>query len=115
VNLTGKSLPDLQAALERLRKASSPQLFAERVEEDPDAVAVRYKRDGVFRALSWTDYREEIRRAAAGLLQCGLKPGARIAIMGDVTIEYLLADLAAMFIGAIPCGVYPTSSPEEVA
>jgi long-chain acyl-CoA synthetase len=35
--------------------------------------------------------------------------------MGDVSIEYLLADVAATFIGAIPCGVYPTSSPEEVA
>ena len=38
-----------------------------------------------------------------------------MAIMGDVCIEYLLADLAATFIGAIPCGIYPTSSPEEVA
>ena len=34
--------------------------------------------------------------------------------MGDVCIEYLLADLGATLIGAIPCGVYPTSSPEEV-
>ena len=115
VNLTGKTFPQLQAALKRLRKVSIPQLFAERVEDDPDAVAVRYKRDGVFRELTWSGYREEIRKVAAGLLQCGLKPGARIAIMGDVSIEYLLADLAATFIGAIPCGVYPTSSPEEVA
>src|SRR5262249_32899622 len=43
------------------------------------------------------------------------EPGQRIAIMGDVCFEYLLADLAAMTIGAIPCGIYPTSSPEEVA
>ncbi|MEP7031192.1 MAG: AMP-binding protein, partial [Pseudolabrys sp.] len=33
----------------------------------------------------------------------------------DVCIEYLLADIALTFIGAIPCGIYPTSSPEEVA
>jgi long-chain acyl-CoA synthetase len=115
VNLTGTSLPQLQAALNRLRQVSIPQLLAERVEQDPDAVAVRYKRDGVFRELTWRGYREEIRKVAAGLLQCGLEPGARIAIMGDVCIEYLLTDLAATFIGAIPCGVYPTSSAEEVA
>jgi long-chain acyl-CoA synthetase len=115
MNLTGKSLPELQAALERLRKASIPELFAERVGEEPDTVAVRYKRGGVFRELTWAAYREEIRTVAAGLIQCGLKPSDRIAIMGDVCIEYLLADLAATFIGAIPCGVYPTSSPEEVA
>ncbi len=115
MNLTGKSFSELQAALKRLREVSIPQLFAERVADDPDAVAVRYKRDGVFRELTWSGYREEIRKVAAGLLHCGLRPGARIAIMGDVSIEYLLADLAATFIGAIPCGVYPTSSPEEVA
>ena len=115
MNVTGSSLTDLQTALQRLRKASIPELFSERVREEPDGVAVRYKRGGVFRELTWTGYRDEIRTVAAGLLQCGLKPGARIAIMGDVCIEYLLADLAATFIGAIPCGVYPTSSPEEVA
>src|SRR5688572_20754209 len=115
VNVTGESFPQLQAALKRLREVSIPQLFAQRVAGDPDAVAVRYKRDGVFRELNWRRYREEIRTVAAGLLQCGLRPGDRIAIMGDVSIEYLLADLATTFIGAIPCGVYPTSSPEEVA
>jgi long-chain acyl-CoA synthetase len=115
MNLTGTSLPELQTALERLRTTSIPALFAERVSEQPDGVAVRYKRGGVFRELTWAAYRDEIRTVAAGLIECGLMPGARIAIMGDVCIEYLLADLAATFIGAIPCGVYPTSSPEEVA
>jgi long-chain acyl-CoA synthetase len=115
MNLTGKSFPELQAALERLRVTSIPDLLAERVRDEPDIVAIRYKRGGVFRELTWSAYRNEIRTVAAGLIQSGLKPGARIAIMGDVCIEYLLTDLAATFIGAIPCGVYPTSSPEEVA
>jgi long-chain acyl-CoA synthetase len=115
MNLTGKSDSELQKALESLRSASIPELFAERVRDDPDHVAVRYKRGGVFRELTWKAYREEIRTTAAGLIRCGLGPGARIAIMGDVCVEYLLADLAATFVGAIPCGIYPTSSPEEVA
>jgi long-chain acyl-CoA synthetase len=115
MNLTGKSFPELQTALERLRVTSIPDLLAERVRDEPDIVAIRYKRCGVFRELTWSAYRNEIRTVAAGLIQSGLKPGARIAIMGDVCIEYLLTDLAATFIGAIPCGVYPTSSPEEVA
>jgi long-chain acyl-CoA synthetase len=95
VNLTGTSSSQLQAALARLRERSIAELLAERVAEQPDAVAVRFKRGGVFRELTWKTYREEIRRVAAGLLACGLRPGARIAIMGDVTVEYLLLDLAA--------------------
>ena len=107
-------MADLPQALERLRRATIPQLLAEKVNEEPDAVAIRYKRDGVFRELSWTTYRDEIRAVAAGLLSIGLRPGARIAIMGDVCIEYLLADLGATLVGVIPCGIYPTSSPQEV-
>ena len=68
MNLTGSSLPELQTALQRLRKASIPELFSERVREEPGAVAVRYKRGGVFRELTWTAYRDQIRTVAAGLL-----------------------------------------------
>jgi len=115
VNLTGTSPLQLQAALERLRALSIPQLVSQRTADEGDATAVRYKKNGVFQALTWSKYQNEIRRTAAGLYHCGLRPEARIAIMGDVCIEYLLADLAAMIIGAIPCGIYPTSAPEEVA
>jgi long-chain acyl-CoA synthetase len=115
MNLTGCSSSELNEALDRLRGSTLPGMLLERVGEEPDAVAIRYKRGGVFRELTWTQYRDAIRIAAAGLLECGLEPGSRIAVMGDVCLEYLLADLAATTIGAIPCGVYPTSSPEELA
>ena len=114
MNLTGSSLPQLQEALGRLRSSTIPGLMAERVAAEPNSVAIRYKRGGFFRELTWSGYQAEIRKVAAGLIAAGLKPGDRLAIMGDVCIEYLLADLGALLIGAIPCGVYPTSSPEEV-
>src|SRR5947208_1998370 len=104
MNLTGKSLPELQNGLAGLHAMTIPRLLAERVAAEPGAVALRYKRGGVFRELTWPQYRDEIRAVAAGLLASGLTPGARIAIMGDVCLEYLLADIAAMLIGAIPCG-----------
>jgi long-chain acyl-CoA synthetase len=115
MNLTGHASSELNEALDRLRRSTLPGMLLERVREEPDGVAIRYKRGGVFRELTWTQYRDAIRIAAAGLLECGLEPGSRIAVMGDVCLEYLLADLAATTIGAMPCGVYPTSSPEELA
>jgi len=115
MNLTGQSSSELNDALDRLRRSTVPGMLLERVREEPDAIAIRYKRGGVFRELTWSQYRDEIRVAAAGLLACGLAPGSRIAVMGDVCLDYLLADLAAIAIGAMPCGIYPTSSPEEVA
>lgn len=115
MNLTGTTEAELQESIEELHSATIPRLLAERVKADGGRVAVRYKRGGAYRELNWADYQEKIRSAAAGLRVCGLSPEDRLAIMGDVCLEYLLADLGAMFMGAIPCGVYPTSSPEEVA
>ena len=90
MNLTGTSPLQLQTALERLRASSIPQLVSERAIDEGAATAVRYKKNGVFQALTWSRYQDEIRRTAAGLYHCGLRPGARMAIMGDVCIEYVL-------------------------
>ena len=115
MNLTGRSAADLPAALEKLGSSTIPGLLKERATDEPSTIAVRYKSNGVYRELSWANYRLAIQNTAAGLLACGVGPGDRIAIMGDVCIQYLFADLGAMILGAIPCGIYPTSSSEEVA
>ena len=43
----------------------------------------------------------------------GVQPGDRVAIVGDPSPEWLLADFAAQCIGAISYGLYPTSSRDE--
>ena len=115
MNLTGRSFANLAAALDKLGNSTVPQLLGERVADEPNTTAIRYKSNGVYRELTWVTYQDAIRNTAAGLLACGVQPGDRVAIMGDVCIQYLLADLACMIVGAIPCSIYPTSSPEEVA
>ncbi len=115
MNLTGSSIEATRAALGQVARSTVRQLLIERTRDEPEAVALRFKRGGVFHELSWTGYLARVRTAAAGLLDLGVAPGDRVAIMGDACIEYLLADVAALYIGAMPCGIYPTSSPEEVA
>jgi long-chain acyl-CoA synthetase len=92
-----------------------PQIFAERAAETPDVVAFRYKERGVYRELTWSAYWQRVRQAACGLVARGVAPGDRVAIIADPTAEYLVAQLAAVIIGAIPYGIYPTSAASEVA
>ena len=66
MNLTGSSLPQLQEALRQLGNSTIPQLISERVAAEPNAVAIRYKRGGFFRELTWSAYQAEIRKVAAG-------------------------------------------------
>ncbi|MDB5861601.1 MAG: AMP-binding enzyme family protein [Ramlibacter sp.] len=75
----------------------------------PDGVAMREKELGVWKRLSWKQYETEVRRFALGLLELGFRKGDRLAIAGDNTPEWLVADLAAQSLGGITTGVYPTS------
>jgi len=54
------------------------------------------------------------KRCALGLLDLGLQPGDRIAMVTDINRpEWVLLDLAAQRIGVITVPLYATSSPEE--
>ena len=86
MNLTGSSLLELQEALGRLRTATIPQLMAEKVATEPNAPAIRYKRGGYFRELTWSAYQAEIRKVAAGLIAAGLKPGDRVVVRGALLL-----------------------------
>src|SRR5688572_24949363 len=99
---------------EKLRRTTAPRLLCERARREPDSVAFRSKKLGIYRERSWRDYALLVSRAARALQSLGLKRGERIAIMGDVCEEWMVCDLAAQSLGAITYGIYPTASAAEV-
>lgn len=78
-----------------------------------DQPAYSTRVDGKWVAVTWAEYAEEIRTAARALISLGVTPGDRIAILGWNRPAWAIVDAAAMAIGAVPAGIYPTSSPEE--
>ncbi len=78
-----------------------------------DQPAYSTRIDGQWVAVTWADYADEIKTAARALLALGVTPGDRVAILGWNRPAWTIFDAAAMAIGAIPAGIYPTSSPEE--
>ncbi|MGD0042260.1 MAG: AMP-binding protein [Isosphaeraceae bacterium] len=104
----------IESYADRLYERSIPGLLMERAEAEPDVVTVRYKRRGVYHELTWSSYLDRVRTVGLGLLEIGLRPGDRVAIMGDPSIEWLLADLATVSMNGISFGIYSTSSPEQV-
>jgi acyl-CoA synthetase (AMP-forming)/AMP-acid ligase II/acyl carrier protein len=63
--------------------------------------------DGDERGLTYGDLDREARRAAAGLLDCDLPPGARMAIMLPTGAEFFVAFFAVLMAGAVPVPIYP--------
>ena len=75
--------------------------------------AMRVKRDGRWQVTTWKDYRDQARLAARGFLRLGLQPRQGVAIMGYNRPEWFVADLGAILAGALPAGIYVTSTPEQ--
>jgi long-chain acyl-CoA synthetase len=101
-------------SLEELRAMTAPALLLERARREPDRVAFRAKRLGIYRERTWGQYAAMVARTAKALAAHGLQAGQRIAIMADACEEWLVCDQAAQSLGAVVYGIYPTASAAEV-
>jgi carnitine-CoA ligase len=72
------------------------QLIRKRAAEQPRDVWLKFK-DSTF---SWTDVLSHVQRAANGLVEAGVRPGDRVAIMMGNRPEFLWIHLGINFIGA---------------
>jgi len=82
--------------------------------ELPDADAMREKRYGVWRPITWSQFRDMVQRFALGLIEMGFQPDDKLTIIGDNKPEWIVAEFACMAAGGIPTGVYADSLAEEV-
>jgi long-chain acyl-CoA synthetase len=98
-----------------LARTTLPALLLERARRTPHAVAFRAKRRGIYRETTWRAMAERVAAVALAWQARGLRRGDTVAIMGNACPEWTIADLAAQAAGAISYGIYPTSSPTELA
>ena len=68
-----------------------------------------------WRTLTWREVRETGLDVAAALVDLGVHPGDRVAIMATNRIEHVLADIGAMHAGATGMSIYNTLSRAQVA
>ena len=81
----------------------------------PDGVAMRAKRLGIWRDITWADYADQVSLVGHGLLSLGIEPGDRVAIHSENRPEWLFADLGTNSVRGITVGLYPTNPAPEVA
>lgn len=87
-----------------------PKLFQNRVKELGARVALREKKKGLWRPISWDEYYTHVQNFCLGLNRLGLQKRDRVSILGDNCPEWLYADLAIQSAGGVSVGVYPTNS-----
>ena len=91
-----------------------PRLLAAAAAEQPDRVALREKRNGLWQDITWADYAERVEKVAYGLAALGVGPGDRVAIQSENRPEWLYTDLGSNHLRAAIVGFYPTNPVAEV-
>ena len=92
-----------------------PHLVLENAERFRDEPALQRRVGGVWETTTWSEYGALVRQAAEALIASGIEAGDRVAILSYNTPEWVIFDVAAMAVGAVPVGIYFSSSEEEIA
>ncbi len=90
------------------------EYLAHHAQTKPHSPALRVKRLGVWETTSWAHLKEKVEELAGGLLELGLEPGKVLAILGQNAPEWVISEMAAQTVGAMPMGIYADAMPEEV-
>ena len=77
------------------------QLLPRQADRLGDRPALRYKRHGLFHDLTWQRYRAKAQALAAALVDVGVEPGDRVALVGENSVDWLMADLGILTAGAV--------------
>jgi len=91
-----------------------PKLFRHVVRERGDAVAMREKHLGIWRAITWREYGARARAVGSGLVALGLRPRDVVSIIAENGPEWLYTDLGTMSVAGVTNGIYTTDAPRQV-
>jgi long-chain acyl-CoA synthetase len=93
--------------------ATIADLLPRAAERYGDRPAVRVKRDGQWVDTSFAEVGTIVSEVARGLIDLGLEPGDRVALLCTTRPEWSYCDFAISSAGGVVVPIYPTNSPEE--
>jgi long-chain acyl-CoA synthetase len=76
--------------------------------------ALRFKRHGLYRDVSWEQYRADALACAAALADAGIKPGDRVGLLGENRVEWLITDMGIQAASAVNVPPHCPLSPRQV-
>ncbi len=75
--------------------------------------ALKTKVGGVWKETTWNEYYNQIRTTARAFMALGLEKGKAVSILGNNCPQWFISNMAGIFAGAVPGGIYTTNSPEQ--
>lgn len=89
------------------------EAFKETADKFEDRVALKFKTGGQWKETTWKDYYKQVRVTARAFMALGLEKGKAVSILGNNCPQWFISDLAGVFAGAVPGGIYTTNSSDQ--
>ncbi|MFP2928359.1 AMP-dependent synthetase/ligase [Pyxidicoccus sp. 3LG] len=81
--------------------------------QNASKVGVTHKKDGRWVDVTFAQVLEEVKVMSAGLVAQGIKPGDRVAIFANTSLQWIICDLAISAAQAITVPIYASNTPDE--
>ncbi|HET9251241.1 MAG TPA: long-chain fatty acid--CoA ligase [Candidatus Eisenbacteria bacterium] len=104
-----------QRAMQKLDFDTVPKLLQYALETHRKKDAFLIKRGGVWTPVSMESVMGRVAALVAVLRGRGVKHGDRVSILAETSLEWAIADMAILTIGAVTVPVYPTLPGPQVA
>jgi long-chain acyl-CoA synthetase len=101
-------------AIENVEPDTFPQLLLHHSKQRGERPALREKKRGIWRTVTWRELAEEAAALAAALAARGLQRGAHVAFVGDNRPRLYTAMCAAHWLGAVAVPLYQDATAEEM-
>ena len=94
-------------------KKTLVELLIQRAQETGTKAAATHKKDGKWQDATWSQILQEVKTLSAALVAQGVKPGDRVAIFANTSLQWLICDLAVSASQAVTVPIYASNTPDE--
>jgi long-chain acyl-CoA synthetase len=91
-----------------------PHIFNRIVAENGPNIALRTKKLGLWHGITWNQYHKKAEQVGCALVSLGLEKGDAACIIGDNSIQWVMADMGIQSVGGVSVGVYATNAWQQV-
>ncbi len=91
-----------------------PHYIKSNAKNFPKDIAIREKKFGVWKTKDWKQCLEEIENITLGLYSKGITGKNTVAILGNNTPRWILAEISIQSLGNIPLGIYSDALESEI-
>jgi len=90
------------------------QMFQESIRKYAFSSALSSRIEDKYKVLSYRELGDKVRFFASGLSALGVKKGDRIALLSENRLEWAIADIGTIHLGAVTVAIFPTVPSSQV-